>query len=39
VLRTLTSFESLDLLMTDRALSVDETVERLLTTAERTLCR
>jgi AcrR family transcriptional regulator len=38
VLWMLTSFESLDLLMTGRGLSVDDVVERLVTTAERTLC-
>ncbi|HEY5857139.1 MAG TPA: TetR/AcrR family transcriptional regulator [Aldersonia sp.] len=35
----LTSFESLDLLLTGRGLTVDEAIERLVTTAERTLCR
>lgn len=39
VLWMLTSFESLDLLVTGRGLSVDEVVDRLQTTAERTLCR
>ncbi|MFC6010916.1 TetR/AcrR family transcriptional regulator [Nocardia lasii] len=39
VLWTLTSFESLDLLLTDRNLTVDEAIDRLTTTAERTLLR
>jgi AcrR family transcriptional regulator len=39
VLWTLTSFESLDLLVTGRGLRVDEAVVRLQTTAERTLLR
>ncbi|MET7770527.1 TetR/AcrR family transcriptional regulator [Nocardia sp. NPDC005366] len=39
VLWTLTSFESLDLLVTGRGLTVDEATERLTTTAERALCR
>ncbi|WP_054812607.1 TetR/AcrR family transcriptional regulator [Nocardia arizonensis] len=39
VLWTLTSFESLDLLLTGRGLTVEQAVERLTTTAERTLCR
>ena len=38
VLWMITSFESLDLLMTGRGLSVDEAVAVLVTTAERTLC-
>lgn len=39
VLWVMTSFESLDLLVTGRGLSVDEAIEVLVTTAERTLCR
>jgi len=39
VLWMIASFESLDLLMTGRGLSVDEAIEVLVTTAERTLCR
>ncbi|WP_280492039.1 TetR/AcrR family transcriptional regulator [Nocardia asiatica] len=39
VLWTLTSFESLDLLITGRGLGVEDAIERLTTTAERTLCR
>jgi AcrR family transcriptional regulator len=35
----LTSFDSFDLLYTGRGLSVDDVVEVLVTTAERTLCR
>jgi AcrR family transcriptional regulator len=38
VLWTLTSFESLDLLVTGRGLSVDDAIERLVVTAERSLC-
>lgn len=38
VLWTLTSFESLDLLMTGRGLTVEQAIERLTTVAERTLC-
>ncbi|MFF0546499.1 TetR/AcrR family transcriptional regulator [Nocardia thailandica] len=38
VLWALTSFESLDLLITGRGLTVDEAVERLTLTAERALC-
>jgi AcrR family transcriptional regulator len=39
VLWVITSFESLDLLLTGRGLSVDEAINLLVTTAERTLCR
>ncbi|MET8649888.1 TetR/AcrR family transcriptional regulator [Nocardia aurea] len=39
VLWTLSSFESLDLLVTGRGLTVEEATERLVTTAERTLYR
>ncbi|MBH0778442.1 TetR/AcrR family transcriptional regulator [Nocardia bovistercoris] len=39
ILWALTSFESLDLLLTGRGLGLDDAVERLTTTAERTLCR
>ncbi|MFD3705310.1 TetR/AcrR family transcriptional regulator [Nocardia sp. NPDC058658] len=39
ILWTLSSFESLDMLLTGRGLTVDEAVERLTTTAERTLLR
>lgn len=39
VLWTITSFESLDLLITGRDLTVDQAIERLTTMAERTLCR
>ncbi|MGH9040145.1 MAG: hypothetical protein ACRDZ3_07935 [Acidimicrobiia bacterium] len=39
LLWVLTSFESLDLLMTGRGLSFDQTVDMLVTVAERTLCR
>ncbi|MBF6339359.1 TetR/AcrR family transcriptional regulator [Nocardia abscessus] len=39
VLWALTSFESLDLLVTGRGLPVEEAIERLTVTAERTLCR
>ncbi|MGK8507429.1 hypothetical protein ACRS5S_05010 [Nocardia asiatica] len=39
MLWTLTSFESLDLLITGRGLGVEEAIERLTTTAERTQCR
>ena len=35
----LTSFESFDLLVTGRGLSVDDAIERLLTTVERALLR
>jgi AcrR family transcriptional regulator len=38
VLWALTSFESLDLLITGRGLGVEDAVERLTATAERTLC-
>ncbi|MGY2122593.1 hypothetical protein ACW9HJ_14205 [Nocardia gipuzkoensis] len=39
VLWMVTSFESLDLLITGRGLPVEEAIERLIVTAERTLCR
>ncbi|MEV0354930.1 TetR/AcrR family transcriptional regulator [Nocardia sp. NPDC050697] len=39
VLWTLTSFESLDLLLTGRGLDVEEAIERLTATAERALLR
>lgn len=38
VLWMLTSFESLDLLLTGRGLTVEEAIERLTVTAERALC-
>lgn len=38
VLWTVTSFESLDLLIAGRGLTVDEAIERLAVTAERSLC-
>ena len=39
VLWVLTSFESLDLLVTGQDLTVDEAVEVLVTTAESAVCR
>ena len=39
MLWVLTCFDGFDLLYTDRGLPVDEVVDVLLTTAERTLCR
>lgn len=39
VLWVITSFESLDLLLTGRGLSVEEAIELLVITAERALCR
>ncbi len=39
LLWVLTSFESLDLLVSGRHLSVDDAVEVLVTSAERSLCR
>ena len=39
VLWTVTSFESLDLLITDRGLEVDQAIDTLVTIAERTLLR
>jgi hypothetical protein len=39
VLWVLASFESFDLLYTARGLSLERTVERLVRTAERALCR
>ena len=35
----LTSFESLDLLMTGRSLTVDEAIDTLVSMAERAMCR
>ena len=39
VLWTVTSFESLDLLITDRGLEVGQAIDTLVTIAERTLLR
>ena len=39
LLWVLTSFESLDLLVSGRHLSVDDAIEVLVTSAERSLCR
>jgi hypothetical protein len=39
VLWVLCSFESFDLLYTGRGLALEDTIERIVTTAERALCR